>query len=251
MRVYTNLSEMLNETARDLLEMGVVRKTKTMQDLDISDNPEFDTKELMNFTCCITNPNDGDADHLFKTFSIVEDYRLLKSWCDQEFKDRVDDRLLNPGNAWNIRKKLWAQFMTKHQGRFAYTYNERIRDQLTYIIEALDEDVWTRQAVLAIWNPTIDAQRIGRDRVPCSLNYHFMTELNSEGETELNLVYTMRSCDFVTHMLADIYMAICLLTHVALQVTEVYKVGKLFLNMHSLHYYQKDEDALKSFMEKI
>jgi len=252
MRIYTTIGDMLNETARDLLELGVVRKTKTMQDKNIENDPNYVTKELSNFSTCITNPSytSFETAELFQKFSIGEDAIKLYQWVESEFYSRIDPELVNPGKAHLIRKELWEPFLIRHKGRFAYTYNERIRTQLPYIMEVLGKDPWSRQCVLSIWDPHIDAQRIGRDRVPCSLYYHFIATPSEKGEPELNLVHAMRSCDFVTHFLCDIFMAQLMLKWTVMQIDGI-NMGKLFFNTSSLHYYMNDESALKKFMETL
>jgi len=256
MRIYQTIEQMLNETARDLLEMGVIRRTTTMQDKNISNDENFTTKELTNFSVCITDTKKYtklEAENLFESFSIAEDAHILMEWCIDEFAERVSSSLINPGRAFGIRVEVWNEFRTKHKGRFAYTYNERIRTQLPTIVDALTIDPWSRQCVMMIWNPVIDVNRIGEDRVPCSLHYHFMCTPDEHGEPELNVIYAMRSCDFVTHMLCDVYLALLMLNYVCVNLPGIkgIKLGKLFINISSLHYYKKDEGPLKKFMEII
>lgn len=241
MRIFTNCSDMMNEVARDLYEMGVVRCTLTMQDKDISGDSDFVTKELINYSFCVTDP----LRSINGLFLLPNQNRIMYDWCKLEFSERINSRFINPGGAWVLRSEVWEPFLTRNRGRFAYTYNERIRTQLPLIIERLGEDVWSRQCILTIWNPTIDVNRLGIDRVPCSIYYHFLAS-EIDGKPSLNLIYAMRSCDFVTHMPNDVYLAILLLEYVCQCVAM--PIGKFFMNISSLHYYKKDEGVLDEFM---
>ena len=41
MRIYTNWDECYNEILRDLAEMGIVVRPKTMQDKNVEGNPDY------------------------------------------------------------------------------------------------------------------------------------------------------------------------------------------------------------------
>jgi thymidylate synthase len=247
MRIYSKTGHMMSETARDLLEMGVERFTHTMQDKNIIGDLNYSTKELTNISFCITRPLD-DLDGVFLLPGSSSENR---EWCEAEFAERVSLKDINPGNAWNQRAGIWKEFLRRNNGKFSYTYNERIRPQLSKIISRLAEDPMSRQCVLSVWNPTIDILKIGIDRVPCSLYYHFLAEPIDQsdpgGDIALNMIYAMRSCDFVTHMPNDVWLAIKLLEFVA--YTCKLKMGKFFMNISSLHYYAKDEERLVEYMK--
>ena len=51
-RIYNKFDEALSEIGRDLAEMGISVHPKTWQDKDVSDNPDFETKELQNYILC-------------------------------------------------------------------------------------------------------------------------------------------------------------------------------------------------------
>lgn len=239
---------MMSETARNLSEMGVERFTATMQDKRIKGIPGYSTKELTNESFCITKP----LFDMHKVFLLPNQKTPeIKQWCDNEFAERISISHINPGEAYKHRPEMWEQFLNRNEGRFAYTYNERIRPQLTRIIETLKDDISSRQCILSIWNPTIDVPKLGIDRVPCSLYYHFLATPRisdkPEGDMELNMIYAMRSCDFVNHMANDVYLAIRLMKWVCGRL--FVKSGKFFMNISSLHYYQKDEELLDEYMK--
>lgn len=227
MRIYMNWEEAYEEVKRDLAEMGILVKPKTMQDKNVEGNSDYETKELQNYCYTLLNA---------KSSEIIG---VIQPWADAEFEERVWDPFkngdfINPGKAWELRKDIWTEYM--HDGKMAYTYNERIwqNDQLTKIIERLKEDHDSRQLWLSIWNPNTDTDKLGGiSRVPCSLGYNFQFR-----DGKLNMHYVMRSCDFNTHFINDVYLAIKLLEYVANEVEM--EVGSFTHTMFSLHVYKKD-----------
>lgn len=233
-----NWKEAYEEIKRDLAEMGIVVKPKTMQDKNIEGNPDFETKELQNYCYTILNAKSSDVEG------------VIQPWADEEFKERITDpfcdfkndfggcmpipNFINPGTAWELRKDVWTEYM--HGGKMAYTYNERIwnNDQLSKIIVRLKEDHDSRQLWLSIWDPTKDVDKLGGiSRVPCSLGYNFQFR-----DGKLNIHYVMRSCDFNTHFINDVYLGMKLLEYVANMCGM--EVGNFTHTIFSLHVYKKD-----------
>ena len=160
MRIYMNWEEAYEEVKRDLAEMGILVKPKTMQDKNVEGNSDYETKELQNYCYTLLNAKSSEITG------------VIQPWADAEFEERVLDPFkngdfINPGEAWELRKDIWTEYM--HDGKMAYTYNERIwqNDQLTKIIERLKEDHDSRQLWLSIWDPNIDTDKLGGiSRVP-------------------------------------------------------------------------------------
>ena len=238
MRMFINWTEAYEEIKRDLAEMGVEVKPKTMQDKIIEGNEEYFTKELQNYSYTILNVNS----------SMITG--AIQPWANEEFKERVYDpwnrnvddnivninnpRFVNPGKAWEYRKEVWTEFM--HDGKLAYTYNERFwnNDQLRKIINRLKEDHDSRQLWLSVWDPCKDPDNLGGvSRVPCSIGYNFQFR-----DGKLNIHYIMRSCDFSTHFNNDVYLAVKLLEYVAKEAG--LEVGNFTHSIFSLHVYKKD-----------
>lgn len=234
--MFINWEEAQEEIKRDLAEMGIEVRPKTMQDKVIEGNEEYFTKELQNYSYTILD---------VKSNMITG---VSQPWADAEFEERVYDPwnrdevgggtyspdFVNPGTAWETRKEVWTEFM--HDGRMAYTYNERFwnNDQLRKIIDRLKEDHDSRQLWLSVWDPCIDPDNLGGvSRVPCSLGYNFQFR-----DGKLNIHYVMRSCDFSTHFRNDVYLAIKLLEYVAKEAG--LEVGNFTHSMFSLHVYKKD-----------
>lgn len=235
MRIYTNCYELMSETGRNLWEMGLIVKPKTYQNKDIENNPEFETKELICEQYCLTSLK--DEEYLFK-------YSNSKDWADAEFKERITPNV-NPGEAWELRKDIWEQFLVN--GYFDYTYSERFTDALNELINLLKIDPDTRRAVLPVFNGSnYNDTNYYRDfvRIPCSMYYDFLVRENEIGEKQLNICYHQRSSDFITHFGNDVYLAYRLMQYVASQIGV--KSGYLIHTIDSLHVYRKDWQKLKN-----
>ena len=238
MRIYINAEEMIEETKRDLAEMGIVVKPATMQDKYIKGNPDYETRELQNYSYCLLDAKSQDIPG------------VIQPWADAESEERVTDpwvrcsdgkgypEFINPGKAWELRKEVWTEYL--HEGKMAYTYNELIwnNDQVTKIINRLKEDPDSRQLWISLWNPDKDPDFLGGvSRVPCSLGYGLQVR-----DGKLNLHYVMRSCDFATHFRNDVYLAIKFLEWVAEKTG--YPVGSFTHTIFSLHVYNKDIEGV-------
>lgn len=237
--MFIDWEEAQEEIKRDLAEMGIEVRPKTMQDKVIEGNEEYFTKELQNYSYTILD---------VKSSMITG---VSQPWADAEFEERVYDPwdrseevgidipdFVNPGTAWELRKEVWTEFM--HDGKMAYTYNERFwnNDQLRKIIDRLKEDHDSRQLWLSVWDPCTDPDKLGGvSRVPCSLGYNFQFR-----DGKLNIHYVMRSCDFSTHFKNDVYLAIKLLEYVAKEAG--LEVGNFTHSMFSLHVYKKDVEKV-------
>lgn len=223
MRIYANCLEMLSEVHRDLFEMGVEVKPKTMQDKTVQGQKGFETLELSGYSFSILDLSDRDA--------MIKERDLNLDWCYQDLEERLSPDHVNPGEAYKLRDE-WEEFV--HNGEFAYTYNERLRYQMESTINLLKFDHDTRQAVITVYEGEKDhSWRGGHKRVPCSMYYQFLVR-----DGKLNVIYTMRSSDFMTHFPYDIWMADQLRNHIAKEIGV--EPGSLVFFSGSLHAYRKD-----------
>lgn len=223
MRIYKNCKEMVSEVHRDLFEMGVKVTPKTMQDKTIAGRKDFETLELSGYSFAIQSTEDLDQ--------MIEDRGLSLEWCYADLKERLSSDRVNPGEAYKLRGE-WEEFV--HNGEFAYTYNERLRYQVPRTVDLLKFDNDTRQAVITVYEGSKDSDnRGGLKRVPCSMYYQFLVR-----KGQLDVIYTMRSSDFMTHFPYDIWMAAKLRDHIAEQIDV--KPGRLVFFSGSLHAYRKD-----------
>lgn len=238
MRIYSSSYELMSEMGRELNSYGQTVKPKTYQNKNIEGNEDFVTKEIICQQYCLTSLQ--DPTWLFF-------YSRSREWADAEFQERVDTSdMINPGKAWELRKDLWEQFLVN--GKFDYTYNERIVHVIKPLIRLLKNDNDTRKAVLPIFNGDIDGLDTdwydGSRRIPCSMYYDFLIRQNGKGEKVLHICYHQRSSDFVQHFGNDVYLAWRLMEYVAKEVGV--KPGYLYHTIDSLHAYQKDWDKLAS-----
>ncbi len=230
MRIFQNFPEAFDEIKRDLGEMGLNIRTNTMQDKKITGDEDYTTKELMNYIYTVTDPQ-------------FEDLNPTQPWADAEWEERFGgieyspDDLRNPGLAWKKRPDIWYEFI-QCNGTFSYTYAERFNkdQQVKSVVDALKRDPNNRQSYIAMWLPS-DSCKLGKQRVPCSLGWHFMYR-----EEALHMTYYMRSCDFATHFQNDIYLSLKLQEYVAYNVGM--DRGRFTHSISSLHIYAKDVESV-------
>lgn len=232
MRLFQNCQELMTETYRDLREMGHEVTVQSMQDKQ----QEFKTKEILNYSYCLL---DVGSDKVINSIEELFTITQAKDWCVAEFAERINPMLINPGTAYQLRKSIWEEYLEKNNGKFTYSYNERMRDQLFFLINELKKKPNTRQAILSIWDPNLDIDNIEReDRVPCSLHYQFIIRNDSNNTPRLHCDYAMRSGDIATHFGNDVFLAILLLNFVAKSIGV--KSGNLYHTIFSFHCYEQD-----------
>lgn len=236
MRIYANAYELMSEIFREVWEMGIIAHPNSMQNMDVKGNEEFSTREITNYSYCLTTTHK-------ENFLFFTDARS-KDWADAEFEERISATYVNPGEAWKIRRELWEQFLDE-KGRFDYSYNNRMFLSLNTAIRELRVNKDSRQAIVNVWDPQIDPPNLGGiRRVPCSMYYQLLYR-----DGQLNIVYNQRSADVVTHFGNDVYLAWKLMQHVASEINV--SPGFLFHNIGSLHAYKKDWPMLKSCINDI
>lgn len=221
MRIFKDSLEAVKEVERDLFEMGTLVKVESMQDK----LGKFETLELR--TYCYTI-----IDSRAKIQDTIDYLNLDKDYLTMENEERTTNHKVNPGNAWRFRKNEWDPYL--HNGKFAYTYSERIGNQIKDMIDILNFDSHSRQAIISIYNPSKDNDnRCGVARVPCSMYYQFMIR-----DGRLCMVYTMRSCDFLRHFGYDLVLGIFMQWEVAKELGCA--CGDFTHFIGSLHAYKKD-----------
>lgn len=255
MRIFQDPYEAMREVEREMWEMAIDVHPQTMQDKRIADDPDYKTKEVQGYGFKITKWvwDPVIVQRVLKYF-FPDDWRKVALYIDQEFEDRTDVAS-NPGTSYLHRQDLWNEFL--HDGKFAYTYSERIAPQLEVIVDELTNNSETRQAIVNIHSnicPDIANQlkynhnghtvnlvnvsadmenRGGGGRVPCSMYYQFMIR-----EGALDMIYTMRSCDFLTHFPVDVLLALRMQNWMADGLKR--GVGNFTYFAGSLHAYHKD-----------
>jgi len=227
MRIYANCKQAISEIQRDLFEMGTKVHPQSMQNKIVKDDDNYQTKELQGYSFMILNGTDKDEITSTLEWCKAEHLERISGWnniCKHESK--------NPGEAYKLRENVWNEFLV--DGRFEYTYNERMFWQIKAVLEELKKHPDTRQAIIEVHDRTTDQFRMGGvARIPCSMYYQLMIR-----DGKLDIIYTMRSTDFYTHFKNDIWQAIKLREFFAEQLG--IENGKFIMFAGSLHAYKKD-----------
>lgn len=232
MRHYATFPEALNELRRELKEMGILIHTKSVQNIDITNNPEYNSYEITNYTYRVLDAKSDD----------IPLHPQHRDWCHAELQERLSGKALNPGAAWRLREKYWKQFLKPDpfkatQQRFDYAYPERMSATLIRVIRALKQDNITRRAYLPIFEPLMDDVSNFNNRIPCSLGYWFVYR-----QGQLDITYLQRSADFSEHFRNDIWLANSLKDHVASETG--LKPGHFVHWLGSLHIFAKDVEGV-------
>lgn len=222
MRIFPNCLQAASELQREVAEMGTEVHLQTMQDKNIEGNPEYFTRELVGYSYMIADPT--DKDNMLKAFNKEGG----KAWAEAEFKERVGQQKLNPGEAYKLRSDVWEEFI--HDGKFSYAYSERLGDQIEKVIEELKIHPSSRQGIIAMWNPDIDVDRLGKQRVPCTMFYQVIIRGG-----KLNMVYVTRSNDVYEHWAYDVWLAVSLQEYIAGKLG--IPVGNFYQFITSFHAY--------------
>jgi len=254
MRIYQTPFEAFKETERELFEMGISVHPQSMQDKMIRDDPNYLTKEVRGYSFKIVDWT-WHINHIKRALHHFFGERTddVLTYILAEFRERVCGKASNPGTAYFHRKNLWEEFL--HDGKFAYTYSERITPQLQTILGELRAHSESRQAIINIHSNICPEKYInstslthpnyvvlsskdldnrgGGGRLPCSMYYQVMVR-----EKKVDLIYTMRSCDFLVHFPVDISLALLLQDWFADNLN--LKTGTFTYFCGSLHAYQRD-----------
>lgn len=262
MRIYNDPVTAAREVERDLFEMGIKVHPQTMQDKRVADNPDYETLELQAYGFKIHGWELEPSDEaLFVNYVLTGNaesepspsYLDVMGYIEREFEDRTNGNPMNPGNSYKCRRDVWEQFL--HEGLFAYTYSERMAPQLLRILQELTERPDTRQGIINLHSnisPSNKLSRVptgaihkevlrsadmenmgGAGRIPCSMYYQVLIRRD-----KVDLIYTMRSCDFLTHFPVDIALALRLQNWFAEHLNR--PVGDFTYFTGSLHAYHKD-----------
>ena len=131
MRIYIDCKEAVKEIEREIYEMGIEVRGDSVQDKDVKGNADYFTKELSPYSFMILDTADRVSfiEYLFKDDK--DKQTQLKNWCNAEIQERLNRKSTNPGEAYKIRDDVWDEFI--HDGKFAYTYSERISPQIDRI----------------------------------------------------------------------------------------------------------------------
>lgn len=268
-RIHNEYGRCREELIRMILEKGTSRKTKRWQSTDRIANA-LTTQELFNCSFSYQVPETLDE--------LRDDVRPFLPWADDHFTtERVSGEPINPGETYkrwryptsaenhkvqefshSYAERYWPQYANKSPGDKPHRGIRFDYGSLADIVQILLEDPDTRQAYLPIFFPEdLTAARL-KERIPCTLGYHFILSSGSSGNEHglvLNVMYPMRSCDLVRHLDDDVYLTARLLLWVREQILEraqlledeekvrfwqEVKPGQLVMNISSLHCFTGD-----------
>jgi thymidylate synthase len=227
MRIFKELFEMHAELRRELIHNGLLVHVETVQDKKVKEDKNYLTKELIGYSFLVKNSDNRDE--------WIKSLDCNLDWCKEEFAERVSIHEINPGKAWKLRRKIWQEFI--HDDKFSYSYNERLREQLNKTIDLLNSNPRSRQAIITVYDQHLDKDnRAGQKRIPCSMYYQFFIR-----EGKLQLIYNIRSNDFVNHFPYDVWLATELQKYVADHNKHVAgQVGDFIYFCGSLHVFFHD-----------
>jgi len=240
-RIYNNWHEAIREVERDLYEMGTKVHPPTMQDKDVKDDEDYSTMELVGYDFRVTDPSRGLREAI--EYVGLNPDQILK-YIELEVQDRIYEPAVNPGSSYKVRPEIWEEFL--HGGQFSYTYSERLWDQREAVKRELNRRLDSRQLIMSMWNPSVDPYRVGGvARIPCSMYYQL---IHREGK--LNMIYTMRSSDVLTHWIVDMGCAYGMLVEMCKawndptqpECNTTFEPGYVHVFHGSLHAYKKDMD---------
>lgn len=197
-----------------------------------------DKKTLELYPCHISilNPSNSIVIHPLREmrydFLIMEPLWILSG--DEE--PWIINYLKNMDRFTNIvdgRKRLMGGYGPRIRHHFGF-------DQLQYVIDTLNKDRDTRQAIITISDPTVDHN--GYNDFPCTQSLHFLVR-----NDRLNLITTMRSNDWWLGAVYDFFL-FNLLLHIVSSITKI-PVGTYFHNATSFHVYETHFGKLKMIVE--
>lgn len=133
-------------------------------------------------------------------------------------------------------------------------YGPKVIDQLNYVVDSIEKDNDTRQAVINIWR---ERPRPSKD-IPCTLSMQFLMRKREDGTNRLDMVTTMRSNDIVLGYTYDVFTFSMVANSVRLllqergidiPLDENGSYGNLYVNPGSLHIYERHYDQVEGWKE--
>ncbi len=246
MRIFTTLEEAFAEVRRDLSKAPVVVSSRVQQ-LKVKKK----ARERFGYTAMIQKmPSsleefkdmhtrlfpDMDAD-------TRQDYFL---WVRAELTARLDPNTAISSRYQYHPAELLHQILSKlgEGNHWSYTYYERMVGMIPTIIGALAQTQDTRRAYWPIFNQNDAFRSSAQTRIPCSLGYDFIIRRVNEKPTLL-CFYLMRSSDFDTFWLSDLFFAAMIQKRIHEILMFDMKLGKIELG--GLGYFSV---SLHSFFEE-
>lgn len=175
---------------------------------------------------------------------------------------KVNDKFMFREAAWICSGDNRLNFLTEVMKSYANysdngvtlegAYGPKVIDQLNYVVDSIEKDNDTRQAVINIWR---ERPRPSKD-IPCTLSMQFLMRKREDGTNRLDMVTTMRSNDIVLGYTYDVFTfsmvanAVRLLLQergIDIPLDENDSYGNLYVNPGSLHIYERHYDQVEDW----
>lgn len=190
----------------------------------------MNTREILNASIILDDPTDalpvGVGRKLNPAIAAAEALQLVAGVSDPALMSRITrnfDRFTNGGS-------------------FDGAYGPRIRHQVRPVVERLQNDSDTRQAIISIWDHAYDLFRDDSNDYPCTLIFQFFVR-----KGKLIMRTDMRSQDCWWGLAYDLFMFSMLQRAIAAELQ--LPVGSLMHNVGSLHVYERDFEAVDQLHE--
>jgi thymidylate synthase len=179
-----------------------------------------------------------------------ESLKQIKLWAYSEVLSEFLN--INPPLTESYTNQTTRDFMEKFHrgdGRANYTYGERWHNNQAFqnIVSLLLHDRYSRQAIMNIWDSSIDLQG-AEINLPCTIIHQFMIRKDDSGSDKLNLHVYIRSNDFFKGWKYDIFLNSFILEAFAGFVKA--QVGTLTFTVGSFHVYKSDYPKFKDLVEE-
>jgi thymidylate synthase len=132
----------------------------------------------------------------------------------------------------------FAQYREPYGQDFHGAYGKRISNQVNYVVNRLQEDPESRQAIVTLWSPSLD-NLSGKKDYPCTISFQFLIR-----DDQLTMFTNMRSNDVWLGLAYDLFQFGQLQWTVA-NMLEI-KAGALVHRPISLHAYDTDWDKIEN-----
>lgn len=226
--VFNNVDDAAKTLASDIRRLGTI-------------TPNYGTLEILNVSYCLRNPLERII-----SFQSLKQYKIW-TYCEvlTEFLG------INPPmmESFLHDQKLINMMESFHRGdgRANYTYGERWHNNQSFqrIIKRLQRDKYSRQAVMNIWDSSLDLNE-SELNVPCTIIHQFLIRPDENGIDKMHLSIYMRSNDLFSGWKYDTFLNSFLLEAFAGFLN--CEVGTLNFYTGSLHVYSKDFEKLETLV---
>lgn len=209
MRVFETLEEAGREIRREIYKSPRVDVTRVQH----MENLEIQARERLGFTYSVAGGWPETPRELVElaqkldltTWSQSDPKLDVEAWLTQELRARFDpmitvwDGVPNEVNHYALSKTIEGSWPS-------YTYQERLYGAIDAMALTLVHNPDSRRAYWPIFRPEDSLRAMAPTRVPCSLGYEALIRKVGSAN-HLIMFYLMRSADYDTFWLSDIWLA--------------------------------------------